>query len=454
MAKRLKGVPNLPFAPIVAALFGLVSAILVFATPAWLLERVVASLGISSVLSAAQPPLGDTARLLFALVTGLITGLVLWAVMRPVEKKIHAGRVGKRASKATAPLDAAVDAPEGRSVADRLGRSGRAPIFADYDLGAPLMSDEALASGGELLLDQPFANELKIDELPSAWDNVDADWTDTVPETELETGPEGPAKPASLPEAPLVLEPPMGWDAAEPVHDDVPVAWDAVDPSPASKPLAWDAVQAPAEPEPTVWHVPAPVDTPEEPVVELNWGSMSVPPAEPERDDLEAVEFILEPAMIDEPVSFEVAQPASDAEPADTAPTIVHDIVSQQLDALAQANSEPVADIGLNAYAFEEAKPYEPVTFETHPAPEAEAQESTFDLHEEAIVVPHLAADLAEEGSQEEETSLTDLLARLEVALDRRAQLAQDGQQVSSPPSSGTVSSLRDLIAGNRKSVA
>ena len=95
MAKRLKGVPNLPFAPIVATLFGIVAAVLVFATPAWLLERTVASLGISAVLSAAKPPLGDTARLLIAVATGLSVGLILWMVMRPIEKLILASEFQK-----------------------------------------------------------------------------------------------------------------------------------------------------------------------------------------------------------------------------------------------------------------------------------------------------------------------------------------------------------------------
>jgi hypothetical protein len=149
MAKRLKGIPNLPFAPIVAVLFGIVSAILVFATPSRLLERVVGASGLSSALAAARPPLGDTARTLMAVVVGLLVGLVLWLVLRVIEKRVHESRVGaKKRTVVAVKADGAVVA-----AASAARKSGRSPIFAGQELGAPLMSDEALASGEELFLD-------------------------------------------------------------------------------------------------------------------------------------------------------------------------------------------------------------------------------------------------------------------------------------------------------------
>ena len=162
MAKRLKGVPNLPFAPIVALLFGVVAAVLVFATPAWLLERAVASLGISSVLSAAQPPLGDTARSMIAAVTGVSVALLLWIIMRPIEKIIHSRRVARPV------VPGAVMTPAAPAEADWSPRTTRSPIFAGDELGAPLMSDEALASGGELFLDQSMLDAPVAESEPDA----------------------------------------------------------------------------------------------------------------------------------------------------------------------------------------------------------------------------------------------------------------------------------------------
>ncbi len=196
MAKRLKGIPNLPFAPIVAALFGLVSAILVFATPGWLLERVVGTTGLSAVIAAARPPLGDTARTLIAVVAGLLVGLGLWLVLRIIEKQVHASRVG--AAKRPSVPNAGRESGSPSAVRQK---SGRSPIFAGQELGAPLMSDEALASGEELFLDPTM-----LDQAPQV-------------ETDVE------------PEAPLVLEAPddgaYGEPAIQTVADPEPVVEEA-----------------------------------------------------------------------------------------------------------------------------------------------------------------------------------------------------------------------------------
>ena len=75
MTKRLKGVANLPLAPFVGVLFGMVAAILVFNTPAWMLEKLVSTIGLASILPAAAPPLGDTARSLLAVIVGVLVAL-------------------------------------------------------------------------------------------------------------------------------------------------------------------------------------------------------------------------------------------------------------------------------------------------------------------------------------------------------------------------------------------
>jgi hypothetical protein len=209
MAKRLKGIPNLPFAPIVAALFGLVSAILVFATPGWLLERAVGASGLSSAIAAAQPPLGDTARTLIAVVVGLAVGLVLWVILRVIEKQVHAARVGAKSR----PVVAGVDTIAGSEPVSRRA-SGRAPIFAGQELGAPLMSDEALASGEELFLDPTMLEE---EAAPLVLEKGE-------PEQEQDIVLEAPDFPAAAPieaEPALVLEAPEQERVAEPAPDPV-----------------------------------------------------------------------------------------------------------------------------------------------------------------------------------------------------------------------------------------
>ncbi len=60
----LKQIQRLPFAPVVALMFAAVAAILVLATPVWLLEHVVYAAGLPDILPAAAPPLGSKARFL------------------------------------------------------------------------------------------------------------------------------------------------------------------------------------------------------------------------------------------------------------------------------------------------------------------------------------------------------------------------------------------------------
>ena len=165
MAKRYKGLPNVPFAPLVAALFGLVTAILVFATPTWLLERTVVSAGIADIFAAARPPLGDTARTLLALALGLAIGSFLWVLLHLIETALVKRRMRPAVSPEFDEEDNEAESLDTPSLASpRL--LGRKPIFAEAELGAPLMSDAALTAGGELFL------ETAMIEAPSAREPV------------------------------------------------------------------------------------------------------------------------------------------------------------------------------------------------------------------------------------------------------------------------------------------
>jgi hypothetical protein len=138
MAMMLKRVSRLPFAPIVAGLFACAAGVLVMATPGWLLEQIVARAGLASVLSAAQPPLGSTARLALAGVAAIGTGLVSWICLFPVARLMARPRRAKTFEVQPMQFDRSRD-----TIPD--GGFNRPPIFADTELGVPFMSDEALA---------------------------------------------------------------------------------------------------------------------------------------------------------------------------------------------------------------------------------------------------------------------------------------------------------------------
>jgi hypothetical protein len=153
MTSRFAWLKKLPFAPIVSALFGLVAAILVFATPLWLFERAVVASGLPAILPPARPPLGDTARLGSAVILGMLTFAALWSLLKIVSRMTKA-RIIERSQKARGVrIDPVPAAPH------------RAPIFAEQELGAPFMSQEAMdVARSELILDAPIV-EAPLDEV-------------------------------------------------------------------------------------------------------------------------------------------------------------------------------------------------------------------------------------------------------------------------------------------------
>jgi hypothetical protein len=145
MNRRLKSLAKVPFAPVVAAMFGVITLILIFMTPGWLFERLVVASGLPGLIAAAQPPLGETARKLSAIVGGLGVFGVLWAGLGLLRGFIKRNAPPKaRGSR----IDAA---PASEDMQSPITRRKRAPIFAERELGAPFMSDEAIASVTENL---------------------------------------------------------------------------------------------------------------------------------------------------------------------------------------------------------------------------------------------------------------------------------------------------------------
>jgi hypothetical protein len=130
---------HIPFAPVVAVLFGGAAAVLVGAVPQWMFESAVVASRLPTVLAAAAPPLGLVARILaialaFAAVASL-TGILVSLATRVLEAKARARTPWR---------DAGYDVGIDLSRSEKL--PPRRPIFAPDELGAPLMSDEAIAA--------------------------------------------------------------------------------------------------------------------------------------------------------------------------------------------------------------------------------------------------------------------------------------------------------------------
>jgi hypothetical protein len=139
MNRRLKNLARVPFAPVVAAMFGVITLILIFMTPGWLFERMIAASGLPALIPAASPPLGETARKLSAIAGGSGVFAVLWAALSLLRAVIKRNAPPKPRGSRITPVDVTVE-----SIATERLRK-RDPIFAERELGAPFMSDEAIA---------------------------------------------------------------------------------------------------------------------------------------------------------------------------------------------------------------------------------------------------------------------------------------------------------------------
>jgi hypothetical protein len=137
MNRQLKRMARVPLAPVVAAMFAVITSILIFMTPGWLFERIIVASGLPSLIAAAQPPLGETARNLSAIAGGLGVFAFLWLALGLLRAAIKRNAPPKaRGSR----IDAATPPPQ-----STITKRKRDPIFAERELGAPFMSDEAIA---------------------------------------------------------------------------------------------------------------------------------------------------------------------------------------------------------------------------------------------------------------------------------------------------------------------
>jgi len=128
---------NLPVAPLAGGVIGFVTAALFALMPTEMLEDLVVDSGIAAVLSAAEPPLGFTARFVLIFLVGGGVGMVAWFALflllgsRSIVVQPGFDDAGDDATPRLRRADAHPDAP------------ARRPLSAARDLGTPFLEVRA-----------------------------------------------------------------------------------------------------------------------------------------------------------------------------------------------------------------------------------------------------------------------------------------------------------------------
>lgn len=233
---------NLPIAPLAAIALGALAALGVAATPVAGLESLVMDSGLPAVISAAEPPLGLTARAGMAVLTGGFVGLFTWlaAFILLGTRSVTLGGAAEISGEAVpTPIlrraDAHPDAPP------------RPPLLATRDLGKPFLEvratdakvDESVAAAKAEAPAEPVEQALPQDlEQPlSAFD----------PDAILAVPMPPPIKLPPVRRAPPVLAPTERLEVFEltpPVRKPVPPAAPVVPVEPIARPETEASVHA------------------------------------------------------------------------------------------------------------------------------------------------------------------------------------------------------------------
>ncbi len=212
---------NLPLAPTIALVLGVLTALGIVAAPADTLEALVTDAGLPSVIAAAEPPLGATARVLLALGLGGFVGAFSWlcAFILLGSRGIVLGPGEAESADAQAvPMpvlrraDAHPDAPP------------RPPLLATRDLGMPFLEVRAAPAAAPspepesqviLPLRKPVAEATPLPISRPSEQALPADLDQPLSAYDPGAIPAQPAAPA-MPVAPLRPAPrPTVFDAGE-----------------------------------------------------------------------------------------------------------------------------------------------------------------------------------------------------------------------------------------------
>ncbi|QLC20967.1 hypothetical protein HFP51_01455 [Parasphingopyxis sp. CP4] len=224
---------NLPKIPVASAVSGLIVAALILMTPNSWFEAFVTESGLPGLISAAEPPLGARARIVFALAAALMVTLIAWgALSATVGRKMRQRAEARREAENTE-FD-----PDVRARALRRGDAHpdapyRRPIMATDDLGTALddvdveaaMDEEAdgdaldLGAVAEILGDAPEAEaEGATEEAGFVAETVDMDSAPIADDASSETIFEVPLPrrdEAVVQPSPTAAEPEIRGDLAE-----------------------------------------------------------------------------------------------------------------------------------------------------------------------------------------------------------------------------------------------
>lgn len=182
---------NLPLAPIAAAILGVGAALGVVVMPGAVLESLVMDSGLPSVISAAEPPLGMTARLALAAGAGGFVALLGWFTLF-----LLFGTRGISVGEANAAEIAAGPTPVIRRADAHPDARPRAPLLATRDLGTPFLDVRAPAmSEAALPISQPEPEPEMPVEMPEVRESVAQSAFAAMPVAEPPATPAPPVAP-------------------------------------------------------------------------------------------------------------------------------------------------------------------------------------------------------------------------------------------------------------------
>ena len=200
--KRGKGAGKPTLDAAMAGLAALSVGFVMFAMPDDIFSGLVTSSGIPAIVPAAQPPLGQTARLAAVLVAAVLAFAAVFGLLRAL------GRAPAKGKSRGKPVEVSGDPPRLRRADAHPDAPSRRPIFAGADLGAPLppsdvdYADYEPAESEDAEWGRPVPEFLKApDEAPAEEEALELD----QPEDAFE-------EPVIEAEEPVAAEEPAGWE--------------------------------------------------------------------------------------------------------------------------------------------------------------------------------------------------------------------------------------------------
>lgn len=166
------------------ALAAAAAAFFLYAMPASLFAALVEATGLSSLISAAKPPFGLTARLGAMGLAGAVMFLLVWTMLRRIDRS---GSVGEDLVE----VEAAALLPRLRRADAHPDAPARRPLLAREDLGEPL--DAPLPAEAPEMPDVPDEAE-SVETIP-AFLSPEAEVPDEAP---VPIAPEAGLEPATL----------------------------------------------------------------------------------------------------------------------------------------------------------------------------------------------------------------------------------------------------------------